>query len=44
MRDLVIIPAFSMSLEMKEKLENLGVRMIQYDTTCPFVERCLEQS
>ena len=37
--DLVIIPAFGMSLEMKEKLENLGVELVQYDTTCPFVER-----
>jgi 4-hydroxy-3-methylbut-2-enyl diphosphate reductase len=37
--DIVIIPAFGTSLEIKEKLREIGVEMDSYNTTCPFVEK-----
>lgn len=37
--DIVIIPAFGTSLEIKELLNNKGIEFKTYDTTCPFVTR-----
>lgn len=37
--DIVIIPAFGTTLEIEEKLSSLGIAPLQYNTTCPFVER-----
>jgi 4-hydroxy-3-methylbut-2-en-1-yl diphosphate reductase len=37
--DVVIIPAFGITLETIEKLNKLGIQTEQYDTTCPFVEK-----
>jgi len=42
--DVVIIPAFGTTLEVKEKLEEIGIEIKQYDTTCPFVERVWKRS
>ncbi|MFB6306756.1 MAG: 4-hydroxy-3-methylbut-2-enyl diphosphate reductase [Flavobacteriales bacterium] len=35
--DIVIIPAFGTTIEMMEDLNQRGVEVKQYDTTCPFV-------
>ena len=40
--DVVIIPAFGSTLEMKERLSKADV--IQYNTTCPFVEKVWKRS
>lgn len=37
--DIVIIPAFGTTLEIEAKLQSLGITPLQYNTTCPFVER-----
>lgn len=37
--DVVIIPAFGTTREMFSKLEEKGVDIRQYNTTCPFVEK-----
>ena len=37
--DVVIIPAFGTSLETMAILEEKGIELTQYDTTCPFVTR-----
>jgi 4-hydroxy-3-methylbut-2-enyl diphosphate reductase len=37
--DIVIIPAFGTTLEIEDKLRSLGIAPLQYNTTCPFVER-----
>lgn len=37
--DIVIIPAFGTTLEIENKLGALGIVPLQYNTTCPFVER-----
>lgn len=37
--DIVIIPAFGTTLEIESKLTSLGITPLQYNTTCPFVER-----
>ncbi|QHS60403.1 4-hydroxy-3-methylbut-2-enyl diphosphate reductase [Chitinophaga agri] len=37
--DIVIIPAFGTTLEIEAKLSSLGIAPLQYNTTCPFVER-----
>jgi 4-hydroxy-3-methylbut-2-enyl diphosphate reductase len=37
--DIVIIPAFGTTLETEKKLNELGIETLQYNTTCPFVER-----
>jgi 4-hydroxy-3-methylbut-2-enyl diphosphate reductase len=37
--DIVIIPAFGTTLEIQQKLYELGIEAIKYDTTCPFVEK-----
>jgi 4-hydroxy-3-methylbut-2-en-1-yl diphosphate reductase len=42
--DVVILPAFGVSLEMESRLTNLGIKPELYDTTCPFVERVWKKS
>jgi 4-hydroxy-3-methylbut-2-enyl diphosphate reductase len=37
--DIVMIPAFGTTLEIEEKLKNIGIQTEKYDTTCPFVEK-----
>lgn len=40
--DVVIIPAFGTTLEMKNKLSK--TKILQYNTTCPFVEKVWKRS
>lgn len=42
--DIVIIPAFGTTLEIENKLRERGVRVEQYNTTCPFVEKVWNRS
>jgi len=42
--DIVIIPAFGTTLEVEKILENIGVEIQQYNTTCPFVTKVWKQS
>lgn len=42
--DIVIIPAFGTTLEIEEKLNELGIDPYQYNTTCPFVQRVWTRS
>jgi len=42
--DVVIIPAFGTTLEMLDKLREIGVDIGKYDTTCPFVEKVWKRS
>lgn len=37
--DVVIIPAFGTTLETQQQLAALGLDVVKYDTTCPFVEK-----
>lgn len=42
--DIVIIPAFGTTLEIENRLSDLGIKSQQYNTTCPFVERVWNKS
>lgn len=42
--DIVIIPAFGTTLEIENKLNELGIDPYKYDTTCPFVEKVWNRS
>jgi len=42
--DVVIIPAFGTTVEMNERLAQKDLDLIQYNTTCPFVERVWKKS
>jgi 4-hydroxy-3-methylbut-2-enyl diphosphate reductase len=42
--DIVIIPAFGTTLEIENKLNELGINPQTYNTTCPFVERVWKKS
>lgn len=42
--DVVIIPAFGTTLEIKAILEEIGVDIQAYNTTCPFVEKVWNRS
>jgi 4-hydroxy-3-methylbut-2-enyl diphosphate reductase len=42
--DIVIIPAFGTTLEIASKLEDIGVNVERYNTTCPFVEKVWNRS
>lgn len=42
--DIVIIPAFGTTLEIESKLEEIGISIKKYDTTCPFVTKVWKQS
>lgn len=37
--DVVIIPAFGTTPAIEEKLKRIGISPVQYNTTCPFVEK-----
>jgi 4-hydroxy-3-methylbut-2-en-1-yl diphosphate reductase len=37
--DVVIIPAFGTTLQTEDLLKSKGINPLQYNTTCPFVER-----
>lgn len=37
--DVVIIPAFGTTIEIENKLKNIGIQIEKYNTTCPFVEK-----
>jgi len=37
--DIVIIPAFGTTLEIENQLSTIGIKVYQYNTTCPFVEK-----
>ena len=42
--DIVIIPAFGTTLEIENKLNELGINPYRYNTTCPFVEKVWNRS
>lgn len=42
--DVVIIPAFGTTVEIENKLIELGVNVAKYNTTCPFVEKVWNRS
>ena len=42
--DIVIIPAFGTTLEIEKKLNDIGINIQQYNTTCPFVEKVWNRS
>lgn len=42
--DIVLIPAFGTTLAIEEKLNNLGIAVEKYNTTCPFVEKVWNRS
>lgn len=37
--DIVIIPAFGTTLAIENKLQDIGISIKKYNTTCPFVEK-----
>ncbi len=42
--DIVIIPAFGTTLEVENKLNEIGIDPYRYNTTCPFVEKVWNRS
>jgi len=42
--DIVIIPAFGTTLEIQQKLDEIGINPYKYNTTCPFVEKVWNRS
>lgn len=42
--DIIIIPAFGTTLETENKLKELGLDVLTYNTTCPFVEKVWNRS
>lgn len=42
--DIVIIPAFGTTLEIENKLNEIGINPYLYNTTCPFVEKVWNRS
>lgn len=42
--DVVIIPAFGTTLEIEARLQETGIEVQRYNTTCPFVEKVWKQS
>ena len=37
--DIIIIPAFGTTIEIENKLKEIGIDTKRFDTTCPFVEK-----
>jgi 4-hydroxy-3-methylbut-2-en-1-yl diphosphate reductase len=37
--DIALIPAFGTTIEIENKLNEMGIQTKNYDTTCPFVEK-----
>lgn len=42
--DIVLIPAFGTTLDIEKKLKEIGIRVEEYNTTCPFVEKVWNRS
>jgi len=42
--NIVIIPAFGTTLEIEQKLLDIGIEIQRYNTTCPFVTKVWKQS
>ena len=42
--DIVIIPAFGTTIEIQNKLNDIGIDPYKYNTTCPFVEKVWNRS
>ncbi len=42
--DIVIIPAFGTTLEIEDKLKEIGIDSHKFNTTCPFVEKVWNRS
>lgn len=42
--DIVIIPAFGTTIEIEQKLNDIGINPYRYNTTCPFVEKVWNRS
>jgi 4-hydroxy-3-methylbut-2-enyl diphosphate reductase len=42
--DVVIIPAFGTTLDIENRLKEIGIKTEQYNTTCPFVEKVWNRS
>lgn len=42
--DIVIIPAFGTTIEIQNRLEEMGIETQKYNTTCPFVEKVWNRS
>lgn len=42
--DIVIIPAFGTTIDIENRLTDIGIEIQKYNTTCPFVERVWKQS
>lgn len=42
--DIVIIPAFGTTIEIENRLREIGIEVQQYNTTCPFVEKVWKRS
>lgn len=42
--DIVLIPAFGTTLTIEKKLRDIGIKVEQYNTTCPFVEKVWNRS
>lgn len=37
--DIVIVPAFGTTLEIEQQLASIGIAQLEYNSTCPFVEK-----
>jgi len=37
--DIVVVPAFGTTIELRDEISATGANISQYDTTCPFVEK-----
>lgn len=42
--DIVLIPAFGTTLAIEQKLREIGIKVEEYNTTCPFVEKVWNRS
>jgi len=42
--DIVLIPAFGTTLPIEKKLKDTGIKVENYNTTCPFVEKVWNRS
>lgn len=42
--DIVVIPAFGTTLEIEQRIKEIGVCVEKYNTTCPFVEKVWNRS
>jgi len=42
--DIVIIPAFGTTVEIENKISEIGINVKRYNTTCPFVEKVWNRS